>query len=430
MATSTFAAKITNLVGGTIDDDACDDWMTEGAKEIINQLPPALLRLCTTNTTFTSQVAGSESSGSGNLLNTGKVLNVFAGSYSCRVISNLDKYKAEDSDNILYATATDPVYYIERSYINVLPSGISTSRYEEVQYPTVNNGSDNTIALFPDEAESLVVLYAAIRQLLQYQSTMSSSFNSDITDAFTATNTELDETQAICDLINTQSDSAVTALGNMATEIALANDEIDLSNPEVDLAKAEILETVTLIDGSIDTAAGLITTAVGKVNAQIILASAEVDTAADKADDEDTELVGAFSSAGQNYLQEAQAQLGEASGHVSEINARVAQVNGQIAVANGYLSTASGYNQVGQAYLGTAGAYGNQASGFLNAAQGFANELSQKIAIANGYIAEASARLGADSAKYQWYGDQYAKLSAEYARGLALVKGTAVGGGA
>ena len=59
----------------------------------------------------------------------------------------------------------------------------------------------------------------------------------------------------------------------------------------------------------------------------------------------------------------------------------------------------------------------------------FANELAQKIAIANGYIAEANARLQSDNTKYQWYGDQYAKLSAEYARGLAVVKGTTGGGG-
>ena len=50
MATSTFAAKITDLVGGTIDDDACDDWMTEGAKEIINQLPARLKEKCMTAT--------------------------------------------------------------------------------------------------------------------------------------------------------------------------------------------------------------------------------------------------------------------------------------------------------------------------------------------------------------------------------------------
>jgi len=211
MATSTFSAKITNLVGGTIDDDACDDWMTEGAKEIINQLPVNLLRLCTSNTTFTSQAAGSESSGSGNLLNTGKVLNVFAGNFACRFISNLDKYKAEDSDNVLYATATDPAYYIERSLINVLPAGISTSRYEEVQYPTVDISSDNAIALFPDEAEHLVVLYAAMRQLLQYQSTMSASWNDDITTALTAVNTAADDIKA---------------------EIVLANAEVDLEDME------------------------------------------------------------------------------------------------------------------------------------------------------------------------------------------------------
>ena len=50
MATSTFASKITDLVGGTIDDDACDDWMTEGAKEIINQLPARLKEKCMTAT--------------------------------------------------------------------------------------------------------------------------------------------------------------------------------------------------------------------------------------------------------------------------------------------------------------------------------------------------------------------------------------------
>ena len=59
----------------------------------------------------------------------------------------------------------------------------------------------------------------------------------------------------------------------------------------------------------------------------------------------------------------------------------------------------------------------------MNAAAGFASELGQKIAIANGYIAEANARLGADNAKYQWFGDHYAKLAAEYAAGLAALKG-------
>ena len=137
-------------------------WLTDGAKEVINHLPPTLLKLCAATITFTanSQAAGSES----ETLNTAKVFGVFAGSYSCRLISSTDKYKASDSGDILYATTTDPAYYIESNKINVLPSGISNStiKYEEVAYPTVEF-DDTAISVFPDEAEYLVVLYAAIR---------------------------------------------------------------------------------------------------------------------------------------------------------------------------------------------------------------------------------------------------------------------------
>ena len=166
MPTSTLSAKVTDLVGGTVDDPALDDWMTEGAKEVINLLPANLQRLCTSMVSFTSQAVGSETSAS--QLNTGKIFGVFAGSYSCRQINSMDKYKAEDSNNVLYATATDPAYYIEQNHINVLPSGLSC-KYEEVTYPTVDVDSVNVIsATFPDDAEYLVILYAAIKQVSQY----------------------------------------------------------------------------------------------------------------------------------------------------------------------------------------------------------------------------------------------------------------------
>ena len=378
MATSTFAAKITNVVGGTIDDDACDDWMTEGAKEIINQLPPNLLKLCTTNTTFTSQAAGSETSAS--LLNTGKILSVFAGNYSCRKIDNEDKYKAEDSDSILYATATDPVYYIERSYINVLPSGISTSRYEEVQYPTVNNGSDNTIALFPDEAESLVVLYAAIRQLLQYQSTMSTSWNSDITTALGAIATELNKADNIID-------TAHTKVGTYYTDIAeLENADLwDDTNKRFDEVKLSLENAMSLI--------GFTTTGDKYAAAYDLEANMlDIDT---EIGNEDTELAGARMSQAQTQMNAVTTHLSTAQAQMSEIGLLIQKHSLPLAGVPQYISTASGY-----------------------------------ISQAAGYVGEAGARLQQDSAKYQWYGDQYAKLSAEYARGLAVIKGTTGGGGA
>jgi len=431
---STFSAQITNLVGGTIDEEFCDDAAQDACKEIINQLPANIKAKCSTISIINATNGTTlDLDGKGSILNVTRLSADSGGYYiPCREVEAKYGDLTNDSTDIThYATVTDPAFWITSNpsdvatlFVKPTPTDAQPANAYHVTYPTVDvSASTVEIANFPDEATYLVVLFAAARQLLKFQSTMSSSFNTDIGTAFTATNTELDETQAICDLINTQADSAVTALGNMATEIALANAEVDLANPEVDLAKAEILETVTLIDGGIDTAVAAVKTAADRVTAAVQLANVQFDSAVTQTAAEDIDLASSYTSAGQGYLGEAGGHLQEAQGYVNEVNSRVAQVNGQIAVANGYLATASGYNQTGQAYLGTASAYGNQASGFLNAAAGFANELGQKIAIANGYIAEANARLGADSAKYSWYGDQYAKLTAEYVRGLTALKG-------
>ena len=131
-------------------------WLTDAAREVINLLPMNLLKLCTAEETFTSAAVGSES----ETLNTGKILSVFAGDYAAREIPSHFKHKANDPDSIEYATTTDPVYYFENNKINVLPSGISC-KYEEVAYPSVSYNAVD-ISVFPDEAEYLVVLRAAI----------------------------------------------------------------------------------------------------------------------------------------------------------------------------------------------------------------------------------------------------------------------------
>ena len=171
-----FAAEIHALSGFNADEASTagnsgevntlhvNQWLTDGAKEVINNLPTHLLKLCSSKVAFgaNSTAAGSESAS--NVLNTGKVFSVFAHGVLCRSIDSSLKYKAEDSGDVNYATTTDPVYYIEANLINILPSGRTAANciYEEVQYPTVAF-NDISIAAFPDEAEYLVVLYAAIR---------------------------------------------------------------------------------------------------------------------------------------------------------------------------------------------------------------------------------------------------------------------------
>ena len=60
-------------------------------------------------------------------------------------------------------------------------------------------------------------------------------------------------------------------------------------------------------------------------------------------------------------------------------------------------------------YQAEVGEMSARAQGYMGTAQGYSNE--------------ATVRLQMDTAKYQWYGDQYTKLSAEYARGLTALKG-------
>ena len=131
-------------------------YLTDGAKEIISILPPHLLALCANEDTFTSTAIGSEA----ETLVNGKILDVFAGNYEARPIQSNLKHRANNSGSLEYATSTDPVFYIESNKINVLPASLSC-KYEEVQYPAVSYNA-TSISVFPDEAEHLVVLRAAI----------------------------------------------------------------------------------------------------------------------------------------------------------------------------------------------------------------------------------------------------------------------------
>tara|TARA_R110002051_G_scaffold310053_1_gene382970 strand:+ start:192 stop:1094 length:903 start_codon:yes stop_codon:yes gene_type:complete len=142
-----FAAQIHALTG--FDADSSDNtevgetfrtmtaqWLKDAAKEVINILPLPMLKMCTSMQTFgdVSKAPGSEA----EVLNTSKVLSVFAGEYQARQIPSELKYKANDSDSLQYATSTDPVFYIEGNKINILPSGLTAAnlKYEEVQYPS------------------------------------------------------------------------------------------------------------------------------------------------------------------------------------------------------------------------------------------------------------------------------------------------------
>jgi hypothetical protein len=390
----------------TTEDLALKDWFEAGIKEVINYMPPKLLKLCAAMQTFTSVAAGSEA----ETLNTGKILSVLSSNTRCREIASDLKGRASDSDDILYATSTDPVFYVEANLINALPSGLSC-KYEEVQYPTVTVASDTAIAVFPDEAEYLVVLYAAIKALQVLMNDKAG--NASIT----------------------------TALALMAASIVNAEDEIEDAAKMVAnivLGVAEVTESAVDTDTSSSemlTAANAITTALGQINtynfddedtftttsSQLTRVKAALDDAEDVINsdepsattdafgaqsNEDIELVTSALNIAQSEIQRAnmhitewntilQGAVTQAQGFVGEVQARGAWTSAKAQVWNGYFASAQAYAQAAQTYL--------------SAAQGYGNEIQ--------------VRLGVIQAEYSWLEKQQMKLQSDYDRGLMALSG-------
>jgi len=177
---ATFEAQVEGLTSISIDGSSAPtqteltQFLTDGAKEIINVLPPNLVDLCSSSQSFTS--------GTADTLNTGKVLRVFRSDgdikQPCRKVDAMQKGRFSDSEDMNYATVTDPVYYIENNSLDVLPVGGSAT-YSEVQYPSVAYG-DSAISVFPDEAEYLVPLYAAVKSLQNAMGNKTSDLPTDL----------------------------------------------------------------------------------------------------------------------------------------------------------------------------------------------------------------------------------------------------------
>ena len=166
---ATFEAQVEGLTSLSIDGSSAPtqteltQFLTDGAAEVINAMPAPLKFLCATEDTFTSTAVGSEA----ETLESSSVLSVTRSDGTidqpCREIPAVLRGKASDSDDMIAATATDPVYYVYNGKINALPAS-GSCKYLEVNNPSVSY-SDSAISNFPDEYEYLVPLYASVKLL-------------------------------------------------------------------------------------------------------------------------------------------------------------------------------------------------------------------------------------------------------------------------
>tara|TARA_R100000808_G_C2126681_1_gene136800 strand:+ start:476 stop:1168 length:693 start_codon:yes stop_codon:yes gene_type:complete len=165
MALATFSARINDLVGDFTDTNAMDTFLLDGLKEVLSILPPPKLAECSNSVTVNND--------SGFDLDTTTYSNIISVTRKnqqgyeqiCRPIAKSLSSRVSDPSDLMFASASDPVYYIDNAVCKVLPVP-TTSQPAQVVYtplPTYVDSSDTDIDNFPNEYEYIVVLYAAIK---------------------------------------------------------------------------------------------------------------------------------------------------------------------------------------------------------------------------------------------------------------------------
>ena len=173
---ATFEAQVEALTSLDIDGSSAptqtelSQFLTDGAKEVLNSLPRSKQSLFTTSNDLNGSspnftVLGSEIF---SVTRDDGTIN-----QPCRIVRPELNGRIRDADDMMAATATDPAYYITNNILSVVPepTNAQNAHVHTLNYPTVAFG-DSVIAKFPDDGEYLVALYGAIKSLSNKLSTL------------------------------------------------------------------------------------------------------------------------------------------------------------------------------------------------------------------------------------------------------------------
>ena len=476
---ATFSAQVVDLVGAFSDETALDSFVTEGANEVINAMPRAVMERVAEETTVTDGATTSEGH---------KILHVLRNDGTidqpCRLVLASKRGRIQDSSDMEFATTSDPAYYIQDGKINIFPNGNG----KMASVPTYSQASPldasgiSTITNFPNEYEYLVTLYAAVKALQQLMTAKHG--NSDITTALTAVKTEVGlakvevaeivsqtdnsgEFETACDAIKTELDKVDNVIVEASTEFDKTNALLNLgetdSEAQVNTAYALLITAVAQASTAADKFLAADSDSVFGDEETFLTANSQltrVKDAVDKVSDivngnqpsattdafgaqaaEDIELVQSALSIASIELQRAQMHLQEWTSigdmRVKEVNAALAEADGQLKVVQTHLQQAQVKREESQARISAGNAYLQEAQAYIAQANGYATEVNARSSFvgakfnaiqgylntAQGYVSEAQARLAVDTTEYSWYEKQQAKLQADYDKGIQIMRG-------
>ena len=412
---ATFEAQVEGLTSLAITGSSAPtnteltQFLTDGAKEVINQLPGHLLPLCAASQSFTS--------GTADTLNTGKILNVFRSdgdiNQPCRKIPAKQKGRVSDPEEMSYATITDPIYYIDNNGLDVLPSGGSCT-YSEVQYPTVNYGDSSigstSLTVVTATAADPTVFTKSSHGLSTGDIVELSGFQ-DMTEINGMTGTVTKPNSSTFEVNGISADPAETRGGNVVKLggfpdeaehlVVLYGSVKSLQNVLSDKSSnTDITTAFTLLKAAVDQAE----TAANKfeeADSDSVFGDEDVfDTSASQL----TRVKDALNNAEKIIDDGANSPTGNAAGDAGTYlytDEDTELLNGAINIARSEISRA-------QAHLSEWTAIGDMRVKEINAA----------LSEAKGYADEIQARLQVDTAYYGWYEKQQAKLQSDYDKGL------------
>ena len=302
---ATFQTQLQNILGAqdAPDTTAMTDWLTAGARKILDVLSPTKLKRIASQDAFvnTIDVEGK------------KVLTVTRNDgtidHPCREVPPSMRGRVTDSNYMEYATTTDPVYYIDNQLLTVKPdSSGSNQRLTFINSAITVAYTQTYIDNFPDEAEKAVVLYAARNYAQRLMTDVMN--NTDIPLALTAMKAAVEKAEELLDKMEATSESVFgdettfTTAGSQLTRVKASLDQagnvINGNEPDgnTDAYGAQVNEDVELVTSALNIA-------------QTELQKAQTHLAE-------------WTSIGDMRIKEINASLSEAQGYGAEIQARLA----------------------------------------------------------------------------------------------------------
>ena len=356
-----FATRIKDLTGFDADTAAkqasINDWLTAGAREIIDVLPLSKLDRMSEEQVFHSGNIKTTSPADGVNVEDSKILHVLRAQditaspvvyQPCREVHADQVGRIIDENYMEFATSTDPAYYISNKKLFVLPdhpTSPTNTGDEDCKIVKINEDFTvtydlSTIENFPKEGNNAVVLYAARNAIMRLMNDIQTDDRIDNASTGILKNiqTAVDAAELMMDKFENVDEDSV--FGDEDT-FTTANSQITRVKDAVD----KVQEVITGNAPSADTSAR---------GAQ---------------SNEDTELVASALAIANTELKRAQTHLAE-------------------------------WNSIGDMRI---------------------KEVQGHLAEAGGYVQELTARINRQQAKYQWYTQQYTLLNAQFREALQLI---------